>query len=79
MKIMTCRELGGACDLAFRADTFEEMAQQSKQHGLDMYDQGDVAHLAKMDEIAELMKSPEAMKAWFAEKRKAFDARPDVD
>ncbi|UXX78739.1 DUF1059 domain-containing protein [Reichenbachiella carrageenanivorans] len=79
MKIMTCKQLGGACDLAFRADTFEEMAQLSKQHGLDMHAQGDEAHLAKMAEIVELMKSPEAMKEWFAMKRKAFDALPDMD
>ena len=30
MKTMTCRQLGGACDLGFRAESFEEMAELSK-------------------------------------------------
>lgn len=31
MKTMTCKQLGGACDLEFKADTFDDMAQQSKK------------------------------------------------
>ena len=31
MKTMTCRQLGGACDKEFRANTFEEIAEQSKK------------------------------------------------
>ena len=27
MKTITCNQLGGACDLAFHADTFESMAE----------------------------------------------------
>ena len=26
MKTMTCKQLGGACDLEFQAETFEEIA-----------------------------------------------------
>ena len=33
MKTMTCRELGGACDLEFHANTFDEIAQLSQKHG----------------------------------------------
>jgi hypothetical protein len=33
---MTCRELGGASDLNFFANTFEEIAEMSKQHGMEM-------------------------------------------
>jgi len=29
MKTMNCRQLGGACDLDFTADSFEEMAEFS--------------------------------------------------
>lgn len=36
MKKMTCKQLGGACDLEFKAETFEEMAELSKKHGMDM-------------------------------------------
>lgn len=37
MKTMKCNQLGGACDFEFKADTFEEMAEQSKQHGTEMF------------------------------------------
>ena len=73
MKTMTCKELGGACDLSFKANTFEEVAEMSKKHGMDMYQKGDEAHLKAMGEMQELMQSPDAMGKWFEEKRKAFE------
>ena len=77
MKTMTCKQLGGACDLEFRANTFEEMAALSKQHGMEMFQQQDEAHLKAMGEMQELMKSPEAMNRWMETKRREFDALPD--
>ena len=56
MKIMTCRQLGGACDLEFHANSFEEMAEMSRKHGEDMFHKGDEAHLKAMHEMQELMK-----------------------
>lgn len=77
MKTMTCKQLGGACDMEFHASTFEEMADLSKKHGLEMFQKGEEAHLKAMGEIQELMKSPKDMKAWFDSKRKEFDALPE--
>ncbi len=77
MKTMTCRQLGGACDMEFRADTFEEMAELSKQHGMEMFEKQDSAHLAAMEKIQELMKDPEKMNEWFEAKRKEFEALPE--
>ena len=78
MKSMTCKQLGGACDKIFQANTFDEMAEMSKKHGMEMYQEGDKDHLASMSNMQELMKSPKAMEAWFESKRKEFDALPDV-
>ena len=77
MKTMTCRQLGGACDLEFRADSFDEMAALSKQHGMDMFQTGDQAHLAAIEEMKALMADPNAMKQWFDGKRQEFDALPE--
>lgn len=77
MKTMNCKQLGGACDLEFRADTFEEMAELSKQHGTDMHQKNDAAHLEAMGKMGQLMKSPEDMKNWFDSKRKEFDELPE--
>lgn len=76
MKTMTCKQLGGACDLAFHATTFEEMAAQSKKHGMEMFQANDEAHLKAMQEMQALMKSPETMAEWMEGKRKEFEALP---
>lgn len=75
MKTMTCKQLGGACDLEFSANTFEEMAELSKQHGMAMRE--DPAHQEAMKKMGELMQEPNAMQEWFDSKRKMFEALPD--
>lgn len=77
MKTMTCRQLGGACDKAFHADSFEEIAGMSKQHGMEMFQKKDGAHLKAMNEMQELMKNPGAMKEWFEKKKMEFEALPE--
>ena len=77
MKTMTCRQLGGACDKAFHANTFEEMAELSKQHGMEMFKNQDAAHLRAMGEMQALMQNPDAMKAWFEAKKKEFESLPE--
>ncbi|MBT8183818.1 MAG: DUF1059 domain-containing protein [Eudoraea sp.] len=77
MKTMTCNQLGGACDAQFHAHTFEEIAELSKNHGMEMIQKADSAHLEAMNKMQQLMKSPEAMQKWFEEKRKAFEALAD--
>lgn len=77
MKKMTCKQLGGACDEVFAAETFEEMAELSKQHGMEMFQKKDSAHLEAMNKMQELMQSPGAMQEWFENKRKEFEALPE--
>ena len=77
MKTMTCKQLGGACEESFTADTFEEIAEMSKQHGVEMIKKGDQAHLTVMEEMKTLMKSPNAMQAWFKNKRMTFNSLPE--
>ena len=74
MKTMTCKQLGGACDKAFNANSFEEIAEMSKQHGMQMFQQKDEAHLNAMKEMQELMQKPEAMTEWFEGKKAEFEA-----
>ena len=51
MKTMTCKQLGGACNEEFHANTFEEMAEMSKKHGMEMFQAGDEAHIKAMNEM----------------------------
>ena len=77
MKTMNCKQLGGACEKEFHANTFDEIAEMSKQHGMEMFQQNDEAHLNAMNEMQELMKNPEAMKDWFESKKNEFEALPE--
>ena len=76
MKTMTCRQLGGACDQKFQGDTFEEIAGQSKRHGMEMFQKGDEDHINAMNKMRQLMSSPDAMNKWFEEKRQEFNSLP---
>ncbi|NOT73545.1 MAG: DUF1059 domain-containing protein [Cyclobacteriaceae bacterium] len=77
MKTMTCEELGGACDQTFSANTFDEIAKMVSMHARGMVEKGDMDHINAMNEMRKNMTSPDAMKGWMDEKRKAFDALPD--
>lgn len=77
MKTIKCKQLGGACDKEFRADTFEEVVEISKQHGKEMFQQKDEAHLKVMGEMQELMQKPEDMSAWFETRKREFNALPE--
>lgn len=77
MKTMTCRQLGGACEKEFHANTFEEMAELSKQHAMEMLQKQDPAHLEAMRKMQDLMKDPDEMNKWFDSKRKEFESLPE--
>jgi hypothetical protein len=77
VRTMTCRQLGGACDKKFHASSFGEIAEMSKQHGMEMYQAKDDAHLKAMDEMKQLMQKPNAMADWFESKRREFEAMPE--
>ena len=76
MKTMTCKQLGGACNKTFSANTFEEVAKLSEQHGMEMFKAGDKTHLEAMDKMRGMVKQPEDMMQWMNEKRQEFDTLP---
>ena len=74
---MTCKQLGGACDEKFHAETFKEMAELSKQHGMEMFKKQDEGHMKAMKDMMALIQDPEAMKKWMQGKIEIFDALPE--
>lgn len=74
---MTCKQLGGACDIEFHASTFDEISEMSKNHGIEMFEKADEGHLKAMDKMKDLMQNPGATKEWFENKKKEFEALPE--
>jgi len=78
MKTMTCKQLGGACDQKFSAKSFDDIADQSRKHGMEMFHKGDKAHVDAISEMQRMMKAPGALNQWMDSKRKEFDRLPDL-
>lgn len=76
MKIMTCKQLGGACDKEFHAESFKEMSELSKRHGIAMFQKKDPDHLKAMEEMKLMMMNPEAMEKWLRDRIKEFELLP---
>ena len=77
MKTMTCKQLAGACDQKFTAETFEEIAEMSKKHGMEMFQQEDGPHLDAMNEMKKKMTSPDSYQNWLSEMRAVFNGLPE--
>ena len=77
MKTMTCKQLGGACDKVFKAESFDEMAELSRNHGMQMFQEGDEAHVKVIQEMLALMNDPEQMQKWLEAKKAEFAAIAD--
>ncbi len=71
---MICRELGGACDMEFQAETLDDMAKQSSEHATQVNDE---LHNKIMEEMKDT-KGTEAEKQWMEDMQKKFEAAPDA-
>ncbi|MDA9910005.1 DUF1059 domain-containing protein [Amylibacter sp.] len=74
MKTMTCKQLGGACDKTFSAETFDEIVTMSKHHGMEMFEKNGKSHLDTMEEISVLMQDQSKIQEWFNQKKEEFNA-----
>ncbi|MCB1174309.1 MAG: hypothetical protein KDK39_12120 [Leptospiraceae bacterium] len=77
MKTMTCKQLGGPCDLEFRANTFDEIAALSQQHGMEMLQKSDPDHLQAMQAMKAILTDPAAMQTWMQSRRREFEELTD--
>jgi hypothetical protein len=77
MKTMTCRQMGGPCDKAFRGTKADEVIAAQDAHLKEMTAQGDEAHRPAAEEMAGRWKRPIAGLGWYRATKKAFAALPE--
>jgi predicted small metal-binding protein len=77
MKTMTCRQLGGPCDLAHRGDTGDEVIHAQDRHLKEVVAAGDTAHEAALQEMKGRWKNPVGGLGWYRRVKKEFKALPD--
>ena len=78
MKKMTCMQLGGACEEVFVAETFDEIAKLSREHGMKVINASDEAHPEAAQKMRSLMSDGNTMQVWMDEKKAEFESAPDI-
>jgi predicted small metal-binding protein len=76
MKTMTCKQMGGPCDVAFHADTADEVIKAEDRHLKDAVASGDEAHKSALKDMAGRWKNPISGMRWYMNTKKTFAALP---
>lgn len=77
MKTMTCRQLGGACDLELAGETGDEVIKAQDQHLKDVVASGDTAHEQALTEMKGRWRHPIAGMGWYKQVKRDFAALPE--
>ena len=77
MKTMTCRQLGGACDLELRGTTADEVIKAQDQHLKETVAAGDATHEDAAKAMKGRWKNPIKGMGWYKDTKRAFAALPE--
>ncbi len=77
MKTMTCRQLGGACDLQLHGATADEVIKAQDKHLRDAVAEGDTAHEPALDEMKGRWKHPIKGMGWYKNTKREFAELPE--
>jgi hypothetical protein len=76
MKTMTCRQLGGTCEVAHRGATADEIIKAQDQHLREVVESGDGAHRPALEEMKGRWKHPISGMKWYRKVKRDFAATP---
>jgi hypothetical protein len=77
MKTMTCKALGGPCDLPHHGSTADDVIKAQDKHLREMVDGGDESHKSALDEMKGRWKHPIAGMGWYRAAKRDFAALPE--
>lgn len=78
MKTMTCKQLGGPCDLEHRGETADDVIKAQDRHLKEMMAGGDTAHSQAAAEMKGRWKRPIAGMRWYRTAKKDFASLPET-
>jgi hypothetical protein len=76
MKTMTCRQLGGACDLAHEGDDANEIIKAQDQHLRDAVAAGATDHEPALQAMKGRWRRPVSGMKWYRQVQRDFAALP---
>jgi predicted small metal-binding protein len=77
VKTMTCRQLGGACDLPMRGDTADEVIKAQDRHLRDAVATGDASHEQARAEMKGRWRNPIRGMGWYKDTKRRFAELPE--
>ena len=77
MKTMTCRQMGGPCDAAFRGSSADDVIKAQDKHLKEVTAGGDHTHESALKKMQERWKHPISGMGWYRSTKKAFAALPE--
>jgi hypothetical protein len=76
MRTMTCRQLGGPCDLALHGETADDVIWQQDRHLRDAVRAGDAAHEPAHEAMKARWRHPVRAMGWYRDTKRAFADLP---
>ncbi len=77
MKTMTCRQLGGPCDVEHTGASADDVIKSQDRHLKDAVAAGDSTHEESHQEMKGRWKHPKASLGWYRDVKKTFAALPE--
>jgi hypothetical protein len=77
MKTMTCKDLGGPCDLAHTGNDANEVINAQDKHLKDAVAAGDTAHEAALKDMKGRWRRPWKGMGWYRQVKRDFAALPE--
>jgi hypothetical protein len=77
VKTMTCKQLGGPCDLAHHGTTADEVIKAQDKHLKDVVANGDLVHEGALKEMKSRWRKPISGMGWYKNAKREFAALPE--
>ncbi|MDQ1494416.1 MAG: hypothetical protein QOG69_899 [Actinomycetota bacterium] len=78
MKTMTCKQLGGPCELPLRGETANDVIKAQDRHLHEMVAGGDETHRSALKEMKGRWKNPISGMGWYRKAKRDFAALPEA-
>jgi hypothetical protein len=76
MKTMTCKQLGGPCEVPHHGNTANEVIKAQDRHLNSMVAGGDDPHRSALSDMQARWKNPLSGMAWYRKAKRDFAALP---
>ncbi|MEC5198522.1 putative small metal-binding protein [Arthrobacter sp. PL16] len=78
MRTMTCKQLGGPCELVLRGDSADDVIKAQDRHLKDSVRSGDTTHQDALEAMKNRWRNPVKGMGWYRDTKKAFAALPEA-